>query len=457
MSKKNINFVCTNCTYQTQKWMGRCPECEQWNSFTEEIESTGKIAARRLNIEDQKNEARELANFSEDLNESLKVQTGIAEFDRVLGGGVTKSSFVLIGGEPGIGKSTLLLMTAGKIVDVTSDKLLYISGEESGHQVNQRAQRLKIDAKNIHFLNDCSIEKIKNTLTKLRPKFLIVDSIQTIFSEDIDAPPGTVTQIREVTYQLMSISKQNAITTFVVGHVTKEGNIAGPKMLEHMVDCVIYFEGDSLNNYRFLRCIKNRFGSTNEVGIFQMTEDGLEEVPNPSKVFLVESIESGHGRSLTCLLEGTRPLIVETQALVVENKYGNGRRTTQGLELNRLNLLIAIIEKYFKMPVSYSDIYVNVVGGLKLTGRDSDLSIIASLVSSFLSRPILERTIFLGEVGLTGEVRSVQFPELRAKEIALMNYKKMICSTQAAKKLIGHFDLEIIGIKNAIEIRDIIS
>ncbi len=437
--------------------MGRCPECGQWNSFSEEIESSGKIAARKLNLEDQRNETRELSTFAEDISESLKIKTGISEFDRVLGGGITKSSFVLIGGEPGIGKSTLLLMAAGKVASVVNDKLLYVSGEESGHQVNQRAQRLKIDAKNIHFLNDCSIEKIKNTLAKLRPKFLIIDSIQTIYSEEIDSPPGTVTQIREVAYQLMSISKQNAITTFVVGHVTKEGNIAGPKMLEHMVDCVVYFESDSLNNYRFLRCIKNRFGNTYEVGIFQMTEDGLDEVPNPSKVFLAESIETGHGRSLTCLLEGTRPIVVETQALVVENKFGNGRRTTQGLDLNRLNLLIAIIEKYFKMPVSYNDIYVNIVGGLKLTGRESDLAIIASIASSFLSKPILERTVFLGEVGLTGEVRSVPFSELRAKEIALMNYKKLICSVQAAEKLKGHFDIEIIGIRNAIEIRDIIS
>ncbi|OFZ14203.1 MAG: DNA repair protein RadA [Bdellovibrionales bacterium GWA2_49_15] len=457
MSKKNVNFVCTSCTYQTPKWMGRCPECGQWNSFSEETESFGKIAARKLKIEDFKSEVRELAGFSEEIGESLKIKTGILEFDRVLGGGITKSSFVLIGGEPGIGKSTLLLMAAGKVASVSDEKLLYVSGEESGHQVNQRAQRLKINAKNIHFLNDCSIEKIKTALVKLRPKFLIIDSIQTIYSEEIDSPPGTVTQIREVTYQLMTISKQNGITTFVVGHVTKEGNIAGPKMLEHMVDCVIYFEGDSLNNYRFLRCIKNRFGNTNEVGIFQMAEDGLEEVPNPSKIFLAESIEAGHGRSLTCLLEGTRPLVVETQALVVENKFGNGRRITQGLDLGRLNLLIAIIEKYFKMPVSYNDIYVNIVGGLKLSGRDSDLSIIASIVSSFLSKPIINRSVFLGEVGLTGEVRSVQFTELRVKEIALMNYKKLICSTQAAQKLKGHSELEIIGITNAVEIRDIFS
>ncbi len=456
MSKKNINFVCTNCTYQTQKWMGRCPECGQWNSFSEEIEASGKIAARKLVLDDNKNDAKELRDFSKDVSESLKIKTGISEFDRVLGGGITKSSFTLIGGEPGIGKSTLLLMAAGKLASVSNEKLLYVSGEESGHQVNQRAQRLKTSTENIFFLNDCSIEKIKNTLAKLRPKFLIIDSIQTIYSEEIDSPPGTVTQIREVTYQLMSISKQNAITTFVVGHVTKEGSIAGPKMLEHMVDCVVYFEGDSLNNYRFLRCIKNRFGNTNEVGIFQMSEEGLEEVPNPSKIFLAESIETGHGRALTCLLEGTRPIVVETQALVVENKFGNGRRTTQGLDLNRLNLLIAVIEKYFKMPVSYSDIYVNIVGGLRLTGRDSDLAIIAAIASSFLCKPILERTVFLGEVGLTGEVRSVPFTELRAKEVSVMNYKRMICSEQAAKKLKGNFNLEIIGIKNAIAIKDII-
>lgn len=453
MAKKHSVFICQNCSFQTSKWMGKCPECGEWNSFQEEVEASAKDmnrAHKRSAI--LGTETPKLIKDIE-IDKEARIKTEINEFDRVVGGGVVPGSLILIGGEPGIGKSTLLT----KVMGILSKKhdgtnVLYVSGEESVGQVADRAKRVGVNANNFYIYNETNWQKVLEQINKLNPKFLVVDSIQTTTSSEIDSAPGTVSQIREVTYELMSNVKSRGITCFVIGHITKEGSIAGPKILEHMVDTVIYFEGDQFGQYRILRAMKNRFGNTNEVGIFEMKEDGLNEVTNPSQFFLDENIEGTFGRSLTCILEGSRSLFIEIQALVVENKFGNGRRTTQGIDHNRLSMMVAVIEKYFNIPLGFNDIYVNVVGGMKMQNRESDLSIIASLISSYRSRPIDSSTVFVGEVGLTGEVRSVPMMEARIKEMAQLNYKRVITSEKTSRELKGKYKIEIIGIKSAKEL-----
>jgi DNA repair protein RadA/Sms len=333
-----------------------------------------------------------------------------------------------------------------------TENVLYVSGEESVSQVADRAKRLEVNANSFYIYNETNWQKVLEQIHKLKPKFLVIDSIQTTTSSEIDSAPGTASQIREVTYELMNNVKSSGITCFVIGHITKEGSIAGPKILEHMVDTVIYFEGDQFGQYRILRAIKNRFGNTNEVGIFEMKENGLQEVKNPSQFFLDEELEGAFGRSLTCILEGSRSLFVEIQALVVENKFGNGRRTTQGVDNNRLAMMVAVIEKYFGIPLGFNDIYLNVVGGMKLSSRESDLSIIASLISSYRLKPIDPNTVFVGEVGLTGEVRSVPMMEARIKEMAQLNYKRVITSEKTSRELKGKFKIDLVGIRSAKEI-----
>lgn len=454
MTKAKVKFVCQECSYVVSKWLGKCPECESWNSFEEEEQLESK--QRNLNnrgVSTKENQPQVISDIDEEVFQ--RYQTNINEFDRVLGGGITKGSLVLLGGEPGIGKSTLLMEVSGSLSkSLLNEKILYVSGEESASQVASRSKRLGVNTDNFYILNETSWQSIVKSIKKLNPSFLIIDSIQTTLSGEIQSAAGTVSQIREVTYELMNYAKSNELTCFIIGHVTKEGSIAGPKILEHMVDTVVYFEGDQFGQYRLLRVIKNRFGNTNEVGIFEMNESGLCEVRNPSQYFLDGSLEDAYGRSLTCIVEGSRPLFVEIQALVVENKYGNGRRTTQGLDLNRLSLLIAVIDKYFEIPLSYNDIYVNVVGGFKLSSRESDLSIIASLLSSYNGQAVDNSTVFIGEVGLTGEVRSVPLIETRLKEINQLNYKKVITSKRSAKEFEGIFDFELIGIEKAIELKN---
>jgi DNA repair protein RadA/Sms len=455
MAKAKIKFTCQECGHETSKWLGKCPDCGSWNSFVEE--DVVNVVQRNVKASnrDGKNSPKKIPEIESLTFERFK--TLIGEFDRVMGEGVTKGSLTLLGGEPGIGKSTLLMEICGKLSNIyKQDKILYVSGEESEGQVASRSKRLGINCENFYILNETNWQSIVENIKILKPKFFVLDSIQTTISSEIPSAAGTVTQIREVTYELMNYAKANDLTCFVIGHVTKDGNIAGPKILEHMVDTVIYFEGDQFGQYRILRVMKNRFGNTNEVGIFEMNERGLSEVKNPSQYFLDSSIKDAFGRSLTCILEGTRPLFVEIQALVVENKFGNGRRTTQGLDNNRLSLLVAVVDKYFELPISFNDIYVNVVGGMKLNSRESDLSIIASLLSSYYGKVVSDETVFIGEVGLTGEVRSVPMLEPRLKEIAQLNYKKVITSKKAALEYAGKFKIEVVGINKATELKKIL-
>lgn len=454
MAKIRTVFTCQECGHQTPKWLGKCPECNQWNSFSEEeSQKTSKVVQRTINGKESRPKT---INQIEHEN-VLRFQTRIGEFDRVMGGGVTIGSLTLIGGEPGIGKSTLLMEVCGKLLtQYSSERILYVSGEESESQVAQRSKRLGVNNDNFFIFNETNWQKILDQVKDLKPKFLVLDSIQTTHSNQIDSAAGTLSQIREVTYELMNYAKAYNLTCFIIGHVTKEGQIAGPKILEHMVDTVIYFEGDQLGQYRMLRVMKNRFGNTNEIGIFEMQEKGLVEIKNPSQYFLEQSIPGSFGRSLTCVMEGSRSLFVEIQALVVENKFAVGRRTTQGLDSNRVALLVAVIDKYFGIPLSYNDIYVNVVGGMKLSSRENDLSVIASLLSSYYQMPISNDTIFLAEVGLTGEVRSVPMMEMRLKEISQMNYKKVITSKRAADDLRDKYNLVLVGITKASELKELL-
>ncbi len=448
MAKKKTSFICQNCNYESPKWLGKCPECDEWNTLEESEPITGAKSSLSRRASSSKN-PKTISEITEQIIE--RTATGINEFDRVVGGGLVPGSLSLIGGQPGIGKSTLLLEVMSRLSkNYSSKKILYVSGEESESQIAGRAKRLGVTSENLLILNETSWQNILEIIQGEKPSFVVIDSIQTTVSQEIQSAPGTVSQIREVTYELMNHVKSKGITCFIVGHITKEGSIAGPKILEHMVDTVIYFEGDQFGQYRILRAIKNRFGNTNEVGIFEMEEVGLKEVPNPSQYFLDDQLEDSFGRSLTCILEGTRPLFIEIQALVVENKFGNGRRTTQGIDQNRLSMMVAIIEKYFEIPLSYNDIYLNVVGGFKLTSRESDLSIIASLLSSYKGKSINISEIFLGEVGLTGEVRSVPMIESRLKEIEQLNYKVVYTSHKVAEKYKAKFKkLKIIGLRRA--------
>jgi DNA repair protein RadA/Sms len=453
MSKKSkTQFVCQNCQYSVVKWIGKCPDCGEWNSFEE---ATVEAKLPRKQTAASKNIPKPFSVIQSE--QYLRINTGNREFDRVMGGGIVPGSLTLIGGEPGVGKSTILLEVCGKLAKLyPKEKVLYISGEESESQVAQRSRRLGLDIDNLLLLHSGSWNDIKVHLNTIKPKFFVLDSIQTTQSEDLQSPPGTISQIREVTYEVMNFSKVHNVTGFIIGHVTKEGQIAGPKVLEHMVDTVVYFEGDRLGQFRFLRVHKNRFGNTHEVGIFEMGEDGLREVSNPSMCFLERPLDSSYGRSLSCLYEGTRPLLIEIQSLVVEAKGGMPRRTTQGFDQNRLSMIVAVIEKYFKLPIGHNDIYLNIVGGMKISNRECDLSIVSSLLSSFKQVGIGDDTVLIGEVGLTGEVRTVPYMENRLKELENLNYKRVITSQSYVDKNRDKFDIELIGIKRANEIEVIL-
>ena len=452
MSKKKSSvFICQKCGFETTKWMGKCPQCQNWNTFEEEIprDKNSSSPLKKDNPIPLK-----VDEISIELQE--RSQANISEFDRVLGGGLIKGSLTLIGGEPGIGKSTLLLQVMGSLAErYPQEKILYVSGEESAGQIANRAKRLGVTQDNLYILNETSWQKIQAHLATFRPRFFVLDSIQTTVSEEAPSGAGSVTQIREVTYEVMTIAKANNITALIIGHITKEGVIAGPKILEHMVDTVVYFEGDQHGHYRILRSIKNRFGNTNEVGIFEMGANGLEEVANPAQYFLDENLENAEGRTQTCIMEGSRVLFVEIQSLVLENKFGAGRRTTQGLDSNRLSMLIAVVEKHCKIPIGHNDIYSNVVTGIKLKERDGDLAVCASLISSALNIVIPNDTVFVGEVGLTGEIRGIPLIEQRLQEMIKLNYKNLVVGHRSAKKLKANENrINIIGLNNARELFD---
>ena len=484
MAKAKSVFVCSECGYEAPKWMGRCPSCGSWNTFYEEkleaTSSSGNVVKLRESEKPRK------LNSVEGRDE-IRTKTGYEEVDRVLGGGLVKGSLVLLGGEPGIGKSTLILQLCNKLAGsynksdsngnriVKSDNklanegnktanegdktagdenrgiVLYVSGEESAEQVKLRADRLNIDNDNIMFLGETDIDAIETQILDIKPKLVIIDSIQTMFSNEITSAPGTVSQVREITARIMKCCKQNQITTIIIGHVTKDGNIAGPRILEHMVDTVLYLEGERYFSYRILRSVKNRFGSTNEIGMFEMKNEGMCEVTNPSSVLISEDSEEVPGACIVCSLEGTRPLLVELQALTTTSIYGIPKRTGNGIDFNKIALLIAVLEKRARMNLGNQDVYLNVVSGMKINEPAIDLGIAAVIASSFKSVYIPKNTAIIGEVGLTGEIRAVNMIDKRLKEAQRLGIKRIIIPQNNAKLLKESYKLDIIGVKNINE------
>ena len=417
MAKIKTKYVCQECGYENSKWLGKCPECSNWNTFVEEIEEKRSKSNKEVFVID-KSSSRPLNINSIETIKEQRFSTCINELDRVLGGGVVKGSLVLVGGDPGIGKSTLLIQVSSNVAN-SGKKVLYISGEESASQIKMRAQRLGIKSDNLYIFAENNLSIIEAHLESVNPDLIIVDSIQTVFSPEITSAPGTVSQIKEGTSRFMKISKKMGISTFVVGHVTKEGALAGPKVLEHMVDTVLYFEGERFNTYRLVRAVKNRFGSTNELGVFEMREIGLVELENPSKILISEKPKDVAGSVIISTVEGTRPMLLELQALVSPTSFGIPKRTATGVDYNRVSLLMAVLEKRVGMQIQNQDVYINVVGGIKINEPSIDLGIVMSIASSFRNIPIDGNVAITGEVGLTGEIRAVSFIE---KRITLWNY-----------------------------------
>jgi DNA repair protein RadA/Sms len=447
MQKIKTIFQCQACGFTSPKWLGKCPDCGGWNSFAEERrEKTGRHASLTKNF--GKSEPRPLSSIRSGTEQ--RTSTGIGELDRVLGGGVVPGSVILVGGDPGIGKSTLLLQALSGL-SRTDGSVLYISGEESPEQIKIRAERLAVHSDEIILLSETSLETIVSAASKISPKAMVVDSIQTIYTEEILSAPGSVSQVRDCAAKLMLYAKKSDIPVFLVGHVTKEGAIAGPRVLEHIVDTVLYFEGDRGHAYRILRTVKNRFGSTNEIGIFEMSDAGLLEVENPSELFLLERPLGVSGSTVVASIEGTRPLMVEMQSLVSQTSFGMPRRTTIGVDFNRVNLLVAVLEKKAGLHLGGMDIFVNVVGGLKLIEPAVDLGIIATVASSLKDIPIDTRCFVFGEVGLSGEIRAVAQAETRVKEAAKIGFQRGILPAGNAEKMKHEFGLEIIGVRNVQE------
>lgn len=451
-SKVKTKYVCQNCGYSSPRWTGRCPDCSEWNTLVEEIINTGKrVFSKSSSLLKQSADLKSISDIT--LANSIRFKTGITELDRVLGGGVVEGSVVLIGGDPGIGKSTLMLQIAN---NVKLKKFLYVSGEESGIQIKLRCERLNYDLKNFYVLCETSLEIIEAVIEKEKPQIIVIDSIQTISHPDIDSAPGTISQLRESTAMLIKISKSLNIPIFIVGHITKDGIIAGPKVLEHMVDVVLQFEGEKTHFYRILRGIKNRFGSTNEIGIFEMTDKGLKEVLNPSEVFLSQRNYGASGCVISASIEGTRPILIEVQALVTSTSYGFPQRTSMGYDYKKLNILIAVLEKKLGLFLNKSDIFLNIAGGVKIDEPAIDLAVGMSIYSSFKDIPIDSETVMLGEIGLSGEIRTISYIDRRIKEAAKLGFKKILVPKGNLKNFnTKKYKTEIVGvekIKDAIEI-----
>ncbi|MGL5652840.1 MAG: DNA repair protein RadA [Paraclostridium sp.] len=424
MAKIKTKYVCQECGYENSKWLGKCPECSKWNTFVEEIEEKTSRSNKEVFVID-KSSSRPLNINSIETIKEQRFSTCINELDRVLGGGVVKGSLVLVGGDPGIGKSTLLIQVSSNVAN-SGKKVLYISGEESASQIKMRAQRLGIKSDNLYIFAENNLSIIEAHLESVNPDLIILDSIQTVFSPEITSAPGTVSQIKEGTSRFMKISKKMGISTFVVGHVTKEGALAGPKVLEHMVDTVLYFEGERFNTYRLIRAVKNRFGSTNELGVFEMREVGLVELENPSKILIAEKPKDVAGSIIISTVEGTRPMLLELQALASPTSFGIPKRTATGVDYNRVSLLMAVLEKRVGMQIQNQDIYINVVGGIKINEPSIDLGIVMAIASSFRNIPIDGNVAITGEVGLTGEVRAVSFIEKRIAECKKLGFTKIV-------------------------------
>ena len=446
LKNKKMVYFCQECGYESSKWMGQCPGCKAWNSFAEEPVSTGKKASGGgKSVSRQQSEPVILKEIS--LKEDERQTTKIGELDRVLGGGIVPGSLVLVGGDPGIGKSTLLLQVCRNLAE-NGNSVLYISGEESLRQIKLRANRIGTFNENLQLLCETNLDTVREVMERKKPDVAIVDSIQTMFDEEIGSAPGSVSQVRESTNVLMQIAKGLGITIFIVGHVTKEGNVAGPRVLEHMVDTVLYFEGDRNDTYRVLRAVKNRFGSTNEIGVFEMRREGLCEVENPSEFMLSGKPENAAGSVVACAMEGTRPMLMEIQALICRSNFGMPRRTAAGLDYNRVNLLMAVLEKRMGLPLSNYDAYVNIAGGIRMNEPAADLGIVMAIASSYKNKPIAEDTIVFGEVGLSGEVRAVSMPEQRVAEAKKLGFKTCIVPSVTLKS-IGKVDgIEVIGVSS---------
>ena len=439
MSKTRIKYICSNCGYESLKWLGKCPECDDWNTFTEEIIETSK---RRVTTAKTTVSVAKLDEISADKKE--RVKTGIAEFDRVLGGGLMPGSVILLVGDPGIGKSTLAMQAAAQV----SEKVLYVTGEESDAQIKLRASRLKLDPDDFFVFPETDLGHIIAAINNVYPAVVVIDSIQTIYRSELENSPGTITQIRECTSLLMEEAKRKHFSVIIIGHVTKEGMVAGPKILEHIVDTVIQFEGDSHHSLRILRAQKNRFGSTNEIGIFDMKEDGLHEVLNPSELFLNGSERKTPGSAVTSSIEGTRPILLEVQALVTTSNYGYPQRVTTGFDQRRLSILLAVLEKRAKITVSANNIFVNMAGGVRINEPAVDLAVCCSIASSLFDKAINNKTVVVGEVGLGGEIRTVNNIEKRIQEAERLGFKRVIVPAGNSSGISSKPKIEITSVES---------
>ena len=447
MKTKTI-YYCTECGYESAKWLGKCPACNSWNSFCEEIAVSGNSkGASKTHTSLRKNTPTKLADVS--LTKEERILSGIGELDRVLGGGIVKGSLVLVGGDPGIGKSTLLLQLVKSLDNAA--KVFYVSGEESEKQLKMRADRLCIHSDELMVLAETDMSSILTYANELAPDVLIIDSVQTMYNPEITSAPGSVSQVRDVTLSLMKLAKETGTAVFVVGHVTKDGALAGPKVLEHMVDCVLYFEGERHQSFRLLRAVKNRFGSTNEIGVFDMTGDGLKEVKNPSLMLLEGRPDNAAGSSVVCTLEGTRPVLAEIQALVSPTGFGMPRRMATGMDYNRVNLLIAVLEKRVGLNLQNQDSYVNIVGGFRLDEPAVDLGVIVAIASSFKNISVDKGLAVIGEVGLTGELRAVNQLEKRLSEIKKLGFTSCIIPYANSRGLDKTDGLKVYTAKNVTE------
>ena len=447
MKGSKIVFVCRECGYNSPKWLGRCPDCASWNSFDEEVSS--EQPSRRGAAPAQPSRAEKFSELK--MPTYLRSKTGMGELDRVLGGGLVDSSVVLLSGEPGIGKSTLLLQISSELA--LNRKVLYVSGEESKGQLKLRAERLLVSADTLYLLTETNLESILSECERMKPDVIIIDSVQTMSSDRFTSAPGSITQVRESSMALISYAKSFGAAVFLVGHVNKEGGISGPKVLEHMVDAVLYFEGERTNSYRIIRAIKNRFGPTNEIGVFEMSDRGLVEIPNPSEVVMAERPKNTSGSCAGCVMQGTRPIISEIQALVAKSVYSSGKRTSDGFDYNRMCLLIAVLEKRMGLKFYENDVYLNVAGGIHLDEPSADLSIAMALISGITDRVIPDSLIAFGEIGLAGEVRAVSHIDYRVKEAVRLGFTKILLpkkNLSALQKVPQ--SVELVGIENIYEV-----
>lgn len=449
MAKIKTQFLCSNCGYISPKYLGRCPNCGEWGTLVEErIQPDTPDRKSRVSLDGEVAKVAKIGDVSTQDTPRVKVQ--LSELNRVLGGGVVPGSMVLIGGDPGIGKSTLLLQMSGQLAQ-TGGVVLYVSGEESAVQIKMRAERLGVGANDFYLYPETDMSLIRKQVDELKPNFLIIDSIQTMQEPDVQSAIGSVSQVREVTAELLQIAKTNGITVFIVGHVTKEGSIAGPKMLEHMVDTVLYFEGDLHHAYRILRAVKNRFGSTNELGIFEMQTQGLTEVANPSQIFLEERIEGATGSAIVVSMEGTRPILVEMQALITPSVFGNAQRTASGLDRNRVSLIMAVLEKRANMLLQNQDAFLKAAGGVKLDEPAIDLAVAVAVASSYQDKETQLGDAFIGEIGLTGEIRRVNRVEERVAEAEKLGFKRVFVPKNNLQGWQPTGDIEVIGVATISE------